>query len=61
MKTCAIGDLVTTSKYARTSLDMPPIGYGYVTKVVGRDIVYVTWYNNGTTRPINIRWLNIIK
>ena len=61
MKACSIGDLVTTSPYARKSLEMPPLGYGYVTRVAGREIVYVTWYNSGINKPINIRWLKIIK
>lgn len=58
-----IGDLVKMTKYSRSQLEFPPIGFGCITKIVGtrrssgRDIVYVTWYEDGITRPINTLWI----
>ena len=60
MKQYNIGDLVRTTKLARKSLEHPPIGFGCITKVNSAKIVYVTWYKNGSTQPINTLWLEVI-
>ncbi len=52
-----IGDLVRTNASGKLYLEFHPLGFGYVTKICSSKIVYVTWYSTGTTRPINVIWL----
>ena len=52
-----VGDLVKTTTQARKSLDGPAVGYGHVTKIVGKQIAYVCWFKKGFVKPYNVVWL----
>ena len=58
-----VGDLVKVTKHAHAQLEWAPTGLGCITRadpmpnVSGHPIVYVTWYKNGVTRPINALWI----
>lgn len=59
-----VGDLVRPSVSAHQSLrEHCPAGFGCVTKLVSEtaDTVYVFWYNEGRTKPISRRWLEVIQ
>ena len=59
-----VGDLVRPSVSAHQSLrEHCPVGFGCVTKLVSEtaDTVYVFWYNEGRTKPISRRWLEVLQ